>query len=377
MAPRQEWLHKNYYEILGVPEDASAAEIKRAYRRLARELHPDRNKSPDAEERFKQVNEAYDVLGNEQTRREYDEFRRLAAAGVAGGPGGGFRFTTGDLGDLGDLLRDIFGGFADFGGVGARRVGRTVRRQRGRDLHADVHLSFTEALEGVRTRLRVTGEAPCETCGGSGARPGTSPTPCPTCGGQGVVVLDQGLFSLQQACARCAGRGTVITDPCRTCGGTGRVTRPRELVVRIPPGVKDGAVVRVPGRGGPGDPPGDLLVTVHVEPHPLFGRRGDDVTVTVPITFAEAALGTELTVPLPTGGTTTIRIPPGTPSGRTFRVRGRGAPRRDGGRGDLLVTVTIDVPTKLSARQRELIEQLAALDDTRRRDEMLGAVARR
>jgi len=366
MAPQREWLEKDYYAVLGVAKDASDADIKKAYRKLARENHPDANPDdPEAERRFKEVGEAYAVLGDVTKRKEYDELRRLGAAGFGGGPGG-----TGDMGgvDLGDLLGQIFGNSAGGGGFpGGAAAGRSRRARRGPDLQADVHLTFEDALAGVRTTLRVTGDGACDTCGGSGAAPGTSPTRCATCGGRGQVAIDQGPFSFAQPCQQCGGRGQVITSPCQTCTGTGRVVKPRELTVRIPAGVRDGAVIRVPGRGGSGvsgGPAGDVLVTVHVTPHPRFGRKGDDVTLEVPITYSEAALGTKLTVPTPHGDRRTIKVPAGTSSGRTFRIRGQGAPRRANGNGDLLVTVRIEVPQKLNREQRKLLEELAEHDDT-------------
>lgn len=374
MAPQREWLEKNYYDVLGVAQDASADEIKKAYRRLARENHPDANPDdPQAEKRFKDVGEAYAVLGDADRRREYDEIRRLGASGfgsMGGGPGA-FGF---DGGDLGDLLSQVFRQSA--GGPGAGRAGgftgspfdrRRTPSRKGPDLRADVHLTFEDALAGVRTTLRVTGDGTCDTCKGSGAAPGTSPVTCGVCGGRGQVAVDQGPFSFAQPCQACGGRGQQIPNPCSSCGGTGRVVKPRELNVRIPPGVKDGAVIRIAGRGGPGTgggPAGDVLVSVHVAPHPQFGRRGDDVTVEVPISFTEAALGTRLSVPTPDGGTRTIKVPAGTASGRTFRIRGEGAPGRSGGHGDLLVTVKIHVPPKLSRDQKRLLQELAEHDPT-------------
>lgn len=362
MAPQREWLEKDYYAVLGVPKDASADAIKKAYRRLARDNHPDAHPDDhDAERRFKEVGEAYAVLGDAERRREYDEIRRLGAAGFAGhgGPGGA-GFGGFDDVDLGDLLGSLFGAGAGPAGAGRRRS------RRGQDLAAQVHLTFEDALEGVHTTLRVTGDGTCGTCNGSGSRPGTRPETCATCGGRGQVAVDQGPFSFAQPCGRCGGRGSVITDPCATCNGAGRVVKPRKLTVRIPAGVRDGAVIRVPRRGGPGDgggPAGDVLVTVRVEPHPLFGRKGDNVTLEVPVSYPEAALGTKLTVPTPSGDTRTIRIPAGTTSGRTFRVRGQGAPRRNGGNGDLMVTVRIVVPTDLSREEKKLLAELAELDD--------------
>lgn len=370
MPPQRDWLEKDFYAVLGVSNDASQADIKKAYRRLSRELHPDANPGdPRAEERFKEVSEAHSVLGNEEKRREYDEIRRLATSGAfaggrpGGGPGG-FAFE----GDLSDLLSGLFSG-----GFGGAR-----RQRRGADLEADVTLSFEDALQGVTTTLRVTGDGPCETCSGTGARPGTSPRTCPQCSGSGQVAVDQGMFSIAQTCPRCAGRGQVIDDPCPSCQGSGREVKPRQIRVRIPAGVKDGARIRLPGRGGPGElggPAGDLYVRVRVRAHTVFGRRGDDLTVELPVSFTEAALGTKLTVPLPRldgdGTSTVIKVPAGTDSGRTFRVRGKGAPR-GGGRGDLLVTVRIDVPKKLTKRQKELLRELAQLEDTSARERLFA-----
>ena len=378
MAAQREWLERDYYAVLGVPRDAPADAIKKAYRALARSSHPDANPDdPTAEQRFKEVGEAYAVLGDETRRAEYDEIRRLGAAGFpgrgTGGVGGGFGGGFSEA-DLGDLLGQMFGGGGGAGGFGGRR-----RARRGRDLAADVHLSFEDALEGLATTLTISAEGPCDTCGGSGAAPGTSPVTCRTCAGRGQVDVDQGPFSFAQPCPGCGGRGSTITTPCRTCRGSGRTVVPRPLTVRIPAGVRDGAVVRVAGRGAPGSdggPAGDVMVTVHVAAHPLFGRKGDDVTIDVPLTFAEATLGTRLAVPTPRGATRTIRIPAATTSGRTLRVRGEGAPRRRGGNGDLLVTVHVEVPARLSRAQKRLVEELAALDDTSARDRLLGVASR-
>ena len=367
MAPQREWFEKDYYQVLGVPETASAKDITRAYRKLARELHPDANPGdPEAEDRFKEVSAAYEVLGDETKRKEYDEVRRLgpAAAGFGGGgfgPGGFTYTTTGDfsdLGDIGDLLGGLFGR-----GRGRTRAGaRGTGPQRGHDLTADLSLSFVEAARGVTTSVHVTSDAACGTCHGSGARPGTSPQVCPTCNGRGVLDENQGFFSFSQPCTTCGGRGSIITDPCETCRGTGVVRRNREVKVRVPPGVADGQRIRLRGRGGAGrngGPHGDLYVQVHVGPHPLFGRDGNNLTITVPITFAEATLGAAITVPTLDGDPVTIKIPAGTRSGRTFRVRGRGI--ESGGRtGDLLVTVEVAVPTKLTAEERRAVEALAA-----------------
>lgn len=372
MAPQREWLEKDYYQVLGVSKEASADELKKAYRRLARENHPDANPNdPEAEQRFKDVGEAYAVVGNEEKRREYDEIRRLGAAGFgAGGPGGPGGYGGFSEADLGDLFGQIFSG----GGGGFPGGGRRRRRAKGKDLNAQVHLTFEDAFAGVRTTLRVTGDGACDTCSGTGAAPGTTPTTCATCAGRGQVTVDQGPFSFAQPCNVCGGRGQKIETPCATCSGSGRVVKPRQLTVRIPAGVRDGAVIRLPGRGAPGvgdGPPGDVLVTVHVEKHPHFGRKGDNVTIDVPITFAEAALGTKLAVPTPRGNTRTIKVPAGTTSGRTFRIRNEGAPKKRSGNGDLLVTTKIQVPTNLSREQKKLIAELASYDDTEARDRAL------
>ena len=374
MTPKREWLDTDYYAVLGVSSDADQDTIKKAYRTLARENHPDANPdSPTAESRFKEIGEAYAVIGKADSRKEYDELRRLGAAGFGGMGGGGFPggFSTGDAGDLSDVLRTMFeqgggggGGFGFPGGGG----GRAARPRKGRDYEADVTVSFADALAGVRTRLRINGDGPCDTCHGSGAAPGTAPTRCTTCGGSGQVTVNQGPFSFAQPCTTCGGNGQVIEDPCSTCSGTGRVVKPREVTVKIPAGVKDGAVIRLPGRGGPGasgGPAGDVLVHVTVEPDRRFGRRGDHVTITVPISYPQAVLGDKISVPTPRGETRTIKIPPGTPSGKTFRIRKEGADKSKGrGRGDLRVTVEIDVPIKPSREQTALLEQLQELDQT-------------
>jgi molecular chaperone DnaJ len=364
MAPQREWFEKDYYRILGVPETASAKEIKSAYRKLSRKYHPDANKGdPTAEERFKEISAAYDVLGDEKHRKEYDEVRRLGpmaggAGGMGGRPGGAsFRFE--DLGgDLGDIFGGLFGRGRRGGGPGARGTGP----HRGRDLDAELHLDFEDAVRGITTTLHLTSEAVCSTCGGSGARPGTSPRPCPHCGGRGVLDENQGFFSFSTPCPNCGGRGVTIDDPCPTCAGSGIEHRPREVKVRIPAGVEDGQRIRLPGRGGPGrngGPAGDLYVACRIKPHHLFGRRGRDLTLTVPVTFPEAALGADIKVPTLEGSPVTLRLPPGTRSGRTFRVKGRGLKTKRS-TGDLLVTVEVAVPRKLSAAERKAVEALAA-----------------
>jgi molecular chaperone DnaJ len=365
VAPQREWFEKDYYKILGVPETATQKEITRAYRKLARDTHPDAH--PGLEDRFKEVSAAYDVIGDPEKRKEYDEVRALGPVGAgfggpgpgggAGGPfGGGGGFRMDDLGDLGDL----FGGL--FGRGRARGGPRPAGPQRGRDLEAELHMAFADAVNGITTTINLTSEAPCSTCHGSGAAPGTSPTVCATCQGRGVLDENQGMFSFSQPCPACGGRATVVETPCPSCRGSGTEHRPRSVKVRIPAGVDDGQRIRLKGRGGPGrngGPSGDLYVVVRLEPHAVFGRRDKDLTITVPVTFAEAALGADIKVPTLDGDPVTLRIPPGTRSGRTFRVKGRGVPRASGA-GDLLVTVEVAVPARLSGAEREAVEALAA-----------------
>jgi molecular chaperone DnaJ len=362
MAPQREWFEKDYYRILGVPETATTKEIKSAYRKLSRQYHPDANAGDAAaEERFKEISAAYDVIGDETTRAEYDEVRRLGpmAGGFGGagpGEGGGFRFQ--DLGDLGDVLGGLFGR-GRRGAAGGSRP-RGTGPHRGQDLEAELHLDFEDAVQGISTTLHLTSEAVCSNCHGTGARPGTTPRQCPQCEGRGVLDDNQGFFSFSTPCPMCGGRGYTIDDPCPVCSGTGIEHRPREVKVRIPAGVEDGQRIRLRGRGGPGrngGPAGDLYVTCHVMPHPLFGRRGNDLTLTLPVTFPEAALGSQIKVPTLNDGPVTLKVPPGTRSGRTFRVKGRGV-RTKKGTGDLLVTVEVAVPQKLSVAERKAIEAL-------------------
>lgn len=360
MAAQREWFEKDYYRVLGVSETASAKDIKSAYRKLSREYHPDNNPGDTpAEERFKEISAAYDVVGDADKRKEYDEVRRLgpAAAGFPGGGGaGGFTFTDG--GDLGDLLGGLFG-------RGRRGGGRTGGPHRGQDLETELHLTFTDAVNGLTTAVHLTSDAPCSTCHGSGAKPGTTPHQCAQCAGRGVVSDNQGLFSFSSPCPACGGSGTVIEEPCPTCRGSGVERRPREVKMRVPAGVADGQRIRLKGRGGPGrngGPQGDLYVVVRVAPHAVFARKGKDLTITVPVTFPEAALGADIAVPTLSDSPVTLRIPPGTRSGRTFRVKGKGVPAAKGA-GDQLVTVEVAVPSKLSAAQREAVEALRAASD--------------
>jgi molecular chaperone DnaJ len=369
----KDWLEKDYYAVLGVGKSASSDEIKKAYRKLARELHPDRNPGDaGAEERFKNVSEAYDVLSDPRKRQEYDEMRSLFGSGAfrrsarAGGGGA----TTFDMSDLfgqaatgagdrgfgGGGFSDLFGSL--FTGGGGGRARGPVR---GRDVEAEMILDFGDAVRGVTLPLTVRAPGVCDTCHGNGAKPGTTPRTCPQCHGAGVVSRNQGSFSFAEPCRECQGVGTVVEEKCPECGGTGGVTKTRTINVRYPAGVADGQRIRLAGRGEPGErggSPGDLYVLVRVRPDDLFGRTGDDLTLTVPVTFAEAVLGTDLRVPT-LDGAVTVRVPPGTPGGRTLRVRGKGVRRRDGRTGDLLVTVEVTVPGQVSDEAREALEAFA------------------
>lgn len=363
----REWFDTDYYKTLGVSEGATPKEITKEYRKLARKLHPDQNPGDDdAEERFKDVSAAYDVLGDEDKRAEYDEVRRLGPMGGPGGPGGpgGFSFNVDDLrdmrgsGGLDDLLGNMFGG-------GGRRPGGApsgAGPRRGADLEAHLTVDFADAATGITTTLHLTTDAPCSTCRGSGAAPGTSPTVCEICGGRGVVDENQGMFSFSSPCPACQGHGMRIESPCPTCHGGGIEKRPREVKTRIPAGVRDGQTIRLKGRGGPGrngGPNGDLLVELTVMPDAVFGRTGDNLTVTVPITFTEAALGADIDVPTLGGPTVTLRIKPGTQTASRHRVRGKGIETKRS-TGDLIVTVNVVVPEELTDDQRAAIEQLAA-----------------
>jgi len=367
-------VEKDYYQALGVTKDADAAAIKKAYRKLARELHPDKNPGDaKSEARFKEVSEAYDVLSDKAKRDKYDEERSLFGRGFRPGAGGGGGSTTFDMSDLfggstntnfGDLFSDLFGQ----SGAGGFSSSRGAAPTRGQDVSAAIDLGFEEAVHGATLPLRLSGPGTCHRCHGSGAEPGTGTHRCPTCGGTGSVVRNQGGFGFSEPCRDCRGTGTIVEHPCTECGGTGVTNQTRSISVRVPAGVRDGAKLRITGKGTPGTnggPAGDLFVTVHVGAHSLFGRSGDDLTLTVPITFAEAALGTTLRVPT-LDGSVALKIAPGTPSGRTLRVRGRGVAKK-GKTGDLLVTVEVAVPQKLSGEAREALEKYAAAqpDDPR------------
>jgi molecular chaperone DnaJ len=375
----KDWLEKDFYSVLGVSKSASTDEIKKAYRKMARELHPDHNPgNAEAEEKFKAASEAYDVLSDEKKRKEYDEMRSLFGSGAfrrgARGAGGGFDpadlfggFSgTGASGGGGDRrfggagFSDIFSSiFSGGGGTGVRRTGP----QRGRDVEAEVTLDFVHAVQGTTLPLTLRSPGVCDTCHGNGAKPGTVPRTCPQCAGTGLISRNQGSFSFSEPCRECQGAGTIVDEKCPECRGTGGVTKNRTINVRFPAGVSDGQRIRLSGRGEPGErggPAGDLYVQVKVRPDDLFGRSGDDLTLTVPVTMAEAVLGTDLRVPT-MDTPVTLRVPPGTPSGRKLRARGKGVVRRNGEAGDLIVTVEVQVPAQISDEARDALEQFAKL----------------
>jgi molecular chaperone DnaJ len=370
LAAQREWFEKDYYAVLGVPSSATDKELSRAYKKLAKEHHPDANPgNTAAEERFKEANAAYDVLGDAEKRKEYDDVRRMVASGAGpggfGGGGAGYGggngmpfdvdFGAGGTAGFTDLLGDLLGR----GGRGGRGRRAPAGPQRGQDLETELHLSFDDAVRGVTSTVRFRADATCSTCNGSGAAPGTRPETCPECHGSGSIAIDQGPFSFSQVCPTCGGRGQVVPTPCPTCKGSGVEMRAREVKVRVPAGVTDGQRIRVKGRGGAGangGPPGDLFVVVGVQSHPLFGRSGNDVTLRLPVTFAEATLGANVKVPT-LDGQVTMRIPPGTPSGKVMRVRGQNT---DGEKTEnLLVTIDVIVPAELNDAQRAAVEAFA------------------
>lgn len=359
MSAKADWAAKDYYAELGVGKDATADQIKKAYRKLARANHPDSNPGDDAKhEKFKAVAEAYDVIGDPEKRKEYDELRSMPAGFGGGFGGGGFDIndlfgqrTGGGNGGFGDMFGDLFGG-------GGRS--RQPRPQKGADVETNATISFNDALDGVTISLRLTSDAPCATCQGTGGKPGTKPHICSVCEGSGMVASTAGgAFTLNETCPACHGRQLVYDDPCPTCHGSGRGTSARTIQARIPAGVKDGQKIRLRGKGAQGEsggPAGDLFVNVTVTPHRLFGRKADNLTLEVPVSFDEAALGAEIKVPTIKGAPVTLKLPAGTPNGRTFRVRGKGAKRKDGTNGDLLVTVEVHVPAVLDQAAREAVE---------------------
>lgn len=361
MAPQREWFEKDYYATLGIDPSSTAKEVTSAYRKLARQNHPDANPgNAAAEERFKEITAAYEVIGNEAKRKEYDEVRQAVRAGAAGGPGGfgtgpgGFNFNAGGA-DMGDLLGDLFG---RMGGESPR--GRSARQNQGSDLETELHISLLDSVRGMTTKLTIPSTAQCPDCSGSGAALGTSPRKCDVCDGRGVTQENQGLFGFSRPCSNCGGRGSVVDNPCQMCRGQGTVSRPEEVRLRIPEGIESGKVLRVPGKGGQGPmgQRGDLFVRVLVDDNPTYTRDGNDLRTTVPVLFTEAALGANITVTAIDGDHITIRLPEGSQTGRTLRVRGRGVPH-SGGKGDLLVKVRVVVPKRLTPEQRTALEAFA------------------
>jgi molecular chaperone DnaJ len=357
----KDYLEKDYYKALGVPKTAKTADIKKAYHELARKYHPDANRGDaSAEERFKEITEAYNVLSDEKQRKEYDDARSMF--------GGGFRVPPGsrtgagnapfDLGDIfgGEGLGDVLGGIFR-GGRGTTQT----RARRGADVETETTLSFGDSIDGATVSLRLTGEGPCPVCHGTGAKAGTVPKVCPDCHGTGQQSRNLGGFGLSEPCKTCRGRGLVVEDPCPSCTGSGRAMSSRTIQARIPAGVADGQRIRIPGKGAPGEhggKNGDLYVRVHVKPHAVFGRSGDNLTVTVPVTISELALGAEIKVPTHRGPAVTVRVPAGTPNGQVFRVPGRGVRKKDGTLGALLVTVEVTVPHELNSKARSALEDL-------------------
>jgi molecular chaperone DnaJ len=349
---------RDFYEVLGVNRDASDDEIKKSYRKLAMKFHPDRNPdNKDAEDKFKEAKEAYEILSDAQKRAAYDSYGHAGvdASAAAGAGAGGF---SGFEGVFGDIFGEIFGA----GGGGGRQRSNVYR---GADLRYNLEISLEEAARGSETRIRIPALDECETCNGSGAKPGTQPKPCPTCGGHGQVRMQQGFFSIQQTCPKCHGNGKIIADPCGSCGGAGRIKRQKTLSVKIPAGVDEGDRIRLSGEGEAGmngGPSGDLYVVIQIREHPVFTRDHNDLHCEMPISFTTAALGGEIEIPT-LDGAAKIRIPAETQSGKVFRLRGKGIKGvRSGTHGDLMCHVVVETPINLTPRQRELLEELETIN---------------
>jgi molecular chaperone DnaJ len=360
----------DYYKVLGVDKKASQEDIKKAYRKLARKYHPDTNKEAGAEERFKEISEAYDVLGDEDKRKKYDRGGMFAGGNPFGGAGGGGGATATDFGSFSDILSGLFN-------TGARGTRTKPATERGRDIETTVTLSFAQAIEGAQVPVSVATHSACTTCRGTGARPGTSPKVCPVCNGRGVEAQGQGVFSITRPCSRCGGSGTVIEDPCPTCGGEGRLREVKRYRVNIPAGVKEGSRIKLAGKGEAGlrgGPPGDLYVITHVEESPVFKPKGDNFEIEVPITVAEALAGAEVEVPT-LHGTKKLRVAPGTKHGTLQRLRGEGPPSLSGGsrRGDLHYRFVIEMPKDLNAEQKAAVEQLSKVMNGNPRERILRA----
>ncbi len=379
---------RDYYEVLGVPRGtADADELKKAFRKLAMKYHPDRNPGdPTAEQNFKELNEAYDVLKDDQKRAAYDQYGHAAFEGGMGGPrgpGGGQGGAGFDFGSFSDIFDDLFGDI--MGGGGARRAGAGGNNaNRGSDLRYNLEISLEDAFRGKTVQVRVPTSAACEACDGSGAEAGAQPIACPTCKGFGKVRSAQGFFTIERTCPSCGGAGKVIEHPCKICGGAGRVHKEKTLSVDIPPGVDEGNRIRLSGEGEAGlrgGPPGDLYVFLSVAAHRIFRREGQHLQCKVPISMTTAALGGIVEVPTLDGGKARITIPEGTQSGKQFRLRGKGMPGlaqqgRGSGFGDLYIQVNVETPVKLSKRQRELLEEFAEIDADGTSPESAGFFAR-
>ncbi|HWU33242.1 MAG TPA: molecular chaperone DnaJ [Marmoricola sp.] len=350
-----DWADKDFYKILGVAKDADASAIKKAWRKIAKENHPDTHPGDTARhDTYKAASEANDVIGDPAKRKEYDEYR----AAVSSGGFGGFTGNFGGGGAQGFDVSDLFGGLFNGGGFSGARP-RAPRPSKGADVEAQTTLSFVDAVNGTTISLSMASDQPCPTCHGTGGRPGSKPVVCPVCDGAGSVMRSMGGFSVNETCPRCHGQQLVYAEACPTCHGSGRGTSDRKVQARIPAGVDDGQRIRLKGKGAAGEnggPAGDLYIKVRVLAHPIFTRSGTSLKVDVPVAFDEAVLGAEVKVPTLGGSPVTLRVPPGTPNGRTLRVRGRGVPRSDGTKGDLLATVVVQVPESLNDEAKAAIE---------------------
>ena len=362
---------RDYYEVLGVDRNSSADEMKSAYRKLAMKYHPDRNPDdPSAEQKFKEANEAYDVLKDDQKRAAYDQFGHAAFDGTGGPGAGGFEFSS----SFADVFDDLFG---DFMGGGRRRESG---RNRGNDLRYNMEISLEEAFEGKKAEIRVPSAVNCETCDGSGSAAGSQPVSCPTCHGRGRVRAQQGFFTVERTCPSCHGQGKIIKDPCKSCGGSGRVQKERTLSVNIPQGVEEGTRIRLAGEGEAGvrgGPPGDLYIFLSIAAHDLFQRDGKDLFCRVPISITQAALGGQVEVPTLTGSRARVSIPEGTQSGKQFRLKGKGMPGLRGqGKGDLYIQALIETPVKLTRKQKDLLRQFDAESSDKNTPESSGFLSR-
>lgn len=359
---------RDYYEVLGVSRGASAEELKKAYRTKAKELHPDRNQdNPKAESEFKEVNEAYEVLKDDQKKAAYDRFGHAAFENGMGGGGGGPRggFAQGDFASaFSDVFEDLFG---DFVGGGGGRGGARARAQRGSDLRYNLRVTLEEAFAGVQKTINVPASVACDTCRGTGAEGGAEPVTCPTCSGMGKVRAQQGFFTVERTCPTCSGLGQIVKNPCRSCGGQGRTEKERTLSVNIPPGVETGTRIRLAGEGEAGmrgGPSGDLYIFIEVREHALFQRDGVHLFCRVPVSMTTAALGGEVEVPTIDGGRSRVKVQAGSQSGKQMRLRGKGMPAlRGGGSGDMLIELAVETPVNLTARQRELLREFEKLSE--------------